>query len=506
VDASGNIFAVGSFEGTVDFGGGPLLSAGWFDIFVVKFDPNGNHLWSQRFGDGSSQGARSAAIDGSGNVTVTGVFWGTADFGGGPLTAAGNGDVFLAKFDPTGNHIWSKRFGDPGTQEIARMATDLPGNVLVTGGFQGTIDFGGGPLVSAGDDDVFLAKFSPNGNHVWSRRFGGPEAQHGFCVAADISGNVFVAGSARGEVDFGGGVLVSEYDETDIVLAKFDPNANHLWSKLFGAGSGLAVATDGDENVILTGRFTRAVDFGGGALWSEGGGVDVFVAALDSNGNHCWSRGFGDWYGQYGYGVAVSSDNDIVVTGGFEGAVDFGGDVLTSAGHDDIFIAQFNATGNHSWSQRFGNWERQYGSSVAIDGSNNVVVVGTLTGATDFGAGPLVSAGEEDIFVAKFGASLTGVSNTFTAERPYVRANPNPFNPRTALTYYVPESGFASLQIYDVQGRLVNTLYSGTKQAGENVAVWDGVDTHGNSVASGIYFVRLQSPGETATTKIVLLK
>ena len=82
----------------MDFGGGPLTSAGGIDIFLAKFDPAGNHLWSKRFGDGFSQIGYSVTVDGADNVLFTGAFSGSVDFGGGPLTSAGGIDIFLAKF------------------------------------------------------------------------------------------------------------------------------------------------------------------------------------------------------------------------------------------------------------------------------------------------------------------------------------------------------------------------------------------------------------------------
>jgi hypothetical protein len=152
----------GVFGGTVDFGGDTLTSAGSPDIFLAKFDTNGGHLWSKRFGDSRVQYGRSVACDGSGNVVVTGYFRSTVNFGGGTLTSAGADDIFLAEFDSNGNHLWSKRFGDEWLQQMGHStACDGSGNVVVTGHFEGTVDFGGEPLTSAGNDDIFLAKYEP---------------------------------------------------------------------------------------------------------------------------------------------------------------------------------------------------------------------------------------------------------------------------------------------------------------------------------------------------------
>ncbi|MBI4704120.1 MAG: SBBP repeat-containing protein, partial [Deltaproteobacteria bacterium] len=188
----------------------------------------GSHLWSKRFGDTSDQDGNSVAVDGAGNALVTGYFWNTVDFGGGLLASAGSYDIFVAKFDPQGKHLWSKRFGEADHQYVNYIAADSSGNVLVTGYFAGTVDFGGGPLKSAGGHDIFVAKFDPQGNHLWSKRFGDASAQSGLGITADGAGNALVTGPFEGTVDFGGGVLASA-GARDIFVAKFDPQGNHLW-------------------------------------------------------------------------------------------------------------------------------------------------------------------------------------------------------------------------------------------------------------------------------------
>jgi hypothetical protein len=139
------------------------------DIFLAKFNASGTHLWSKRFGNASFQSGDSVAVDPQGNVFTTGYLMGSADFGGGTLTSAGATDVYLAKFSPTGAHLWSKRFGDSAGQAGSDVTVTSDGNVAVTGVFAGTLGFGGPPLGSAGGSDVFVAKFDPNGNHLWSK-------------------------------------------------------------------------------------------------------------------------------------------------------------------------------------------------------------------------------------------------------------------------------------------------------------------------------------------------
>ncbi|MDH3217262.1 MAG: hypothetical protein OEN01_13420, partial [Candidatus Krumholzibacteria bacterium] len=215
-----NVVVTGDFQGTVDFGGGNLVSAGSTDIFVAKYDASGAHQWSQRFGSTNSDAGYGVAVDASGNVVVTGEFRGTVDFGGGNLVSAGSDDIFVAKYDASGAHQWSQRAGSTNLERGYGVAIDASGNVVVTGPFQGTVDFGGGDLVSAGSTDIFVAKYDASGAHQWSQRAGSTGGDIGQGVAVDASGNVVVTGEFQGTVEFGGGDLVSA-GSTDIFVAKF---------------------------------------------------------------------------------------------------------------------------------------------------------------------------------------------------------------------------------------------------------------------------------------------
>jgi hypothetical protein len=398
------VVVTGIFNGAVDFGGGTLTSEGSDDIFLAKFDSNGAHVWSKRFGDSDPQNAHDVAVDASGNVIVAGFFIGPVDFGGGTLTSAGGYDMFVAKFDPDGNHLWSKRFGDANYQFARSVAVDASGNVIVTGYFYGTVDFGGGALTCAGLPDVFVVEFDPDGNHIWSKRFGEVGDQGGYAAAADASGNVIVAGYFNGTIDFGGGVLTSAGDR-DIFVAKFKPDGDHLWSERFGDGSSqtaLAIAVDVSGDAIVAGYFEGAVDFGGGALTSAGG-EDIFVAKLGSGGAHDWSERFGDASGQNPQDVAVDASGNVTVTGYFMGTVNFGGGTLTAGSSGDMYVAKFGSGGAHVWSKRFGDGKGAVGRSVAVDASGNSIVTGYFPGIVNFGGGALASAGGYDVFVAKFG-------------------------------------------------------------------------------------------------------
>lgn len=369
----------------------------------------GTPLWSKRFGDGSTQAATSIAVDGAGNVVVAGYFSGSINFGGNTLQSAGGQDIFVAKLDPNGGHLWSKRFGDAATQGASSVAIDSSGHVLLTGYMFGSADFGGGPLVSTGAGmDVFVAKLSPDGNHLWSKHFGDVAYQAGSGIAVDGTGNVLVTGNFNGALTFGGNTLQSAggVASGDVFLAKLDSNGAHVWSKGFGGVAdqiGKAVATDATGNVIVVGVTAGVMDFGGGGLLGAGG-ADVFVAELDPAGDHVWSKMYGDAAEQDVAGLGLDLGGNVLLVGSFAGSMDFGGSLLLSAGTHDVFLAKLDSNGAHVWSKSFGDIGEQNGRGVVVDPVGNILVAGTFDGAIDFGGGPLQSAGGGDIFLAKLDA------------------------------------------------------------------------------------------------------
>src|SRR6185295_3676510 len=168
-------------------------TAGGSDIFVAKYNGAGQHQWSKRVGGDSTDNGYALAVDSTGNVVVTGLFAGTVDFGGGPLPSAGLSDIFLAKYSAAnGSHMWSKTFGSSSSGE-AGHGVEVDGNndVLLVGKFSGTTNFGGGLVTSAGNSDVFVAKYrGADGGHVWSKRFGSLNVDTGYSIGRDGANNV----------------------------------------------------------------------------------------------------------------------------------------------------------------------------------------------------------------------------------------------------------------------------------------------------------------------------
>ncbi len=506
-DAFGNIYVTGYFLGSLDFGGGDLTSAGNSDVFLVKFDALGAYQWSRHFGDAAEQNGYAVGTDAAGDVYVGGFFQGTVDFGGGPLTSAGDRDVFLAKFNSAGTHQWSKRFGDASEQRCMSIGVDAAGDVYATGYFLGSVNFGGANLGSTGSYQVFLAGFDSDGVHQWSKQFGDAADQRGTTMTADAYGDVYVAGPFKGTINLGGSSLTSAGD-FDIFLAKFDYAGLHAWSKRYGDSESQeprAVVTDHWGCVYLTGGMLGTTDFGGGPLTSAGGS-DAFLAKVDAAGAYQWSHRWGDGADQYGASAATNSWGDVYMAGDFDGTVNLGGGDLTSLGGTDFYLAKFDVSGVYQWSQRYGDSATQEVACIATDASDDMVATGFFQGVVDLGGGPLTASGGFDAFVAKFTTTPTGARATPVTNLPSISAYPNPFNPATTIRYTVPAGGRVTIEVFDPRGARVVTLVDGDKIAGAYSTRWNGRDDRGRPVSSGVYFGRITSPAGARSYKMTLLK
>lgn len=508
-DAAGNEYVTGVFAGTVDFGGGPITSQSSADVFLAKYTPGGAHVWSRGFGGTLSDGAKAIAVAPDGRIAITGTFGGTADFGGAaPLVSTGTVNVFVACYDTDGVHLWSRGFGAAAAGNDGRaVAMDDAGNVVVTGFAGSPVDFGGGALTGAGSAELFLARYDAAGAHVWSWLRGGTGEEIGNGVALDDDGSVVLAGEFNGTTNLGGANLTSAGSD-DIFVARYDASGAHQWSRRFGNVQ-FCLATDVDVdsggNAVVIGKFTGVVDFGGGSI-NGSLGSNILLAKYDANGDHVWSQGLGaSGTSDYGYGVAVDRWDRIHLTGYFEGTADFGGGPITSGGQHDVLVARYDASGAHEWSVGFGTTGYQEGRAVAVDAGGNVAVAGMFANVVDFGDGWILSNGGNDAFLLKFdGDSPTAAGPSLPAPgAPALVARPNPFRAATTIAGAAPRRGSAVVTIHDARGARIATLPAAG--AAGSAPTWNGRDDAGRRVPAGVYFARVADDAGTRVVKLVRL-
>jgi hypothetical protein len=414
VASNGDIAIIADAPDNAFYGGSVLTNAGSDDIVLARYDSTGTHLWSKIFGDNASQTARAIAIASNGDAVICGNFEGVVDFGGGSLSNAGgtgSSDIFIARFSASGAHVWSMRFGDTGTDRCRALAIDGNGEIIAAGSYQGSIDFGGTNLTSLGGDgashlgDIFIIKLTESGSLVWAKSYGGTASDTAHDVSVDANGTIYAVGWSLGTADFGTGTTAGMGGE-DAWLATYTTDGEPVWSQRWG-GSGndraLEVVIMSNGDAVVAGHFTGSADFGGGPMSDPGGGLAGWLARYDqTDGGYLWSRILGGVGNQSYNGLAVDQDERLRLVGRFENDTDFGDGPVTSAGSDDIFIATLDAGGSHVASRIVGSTGSDKANRVVVDALGFTYVTGYFAETVDFGSGDRVSLGGRDMFLAKY--------------------------------------------------------------------------------------------------------
>lgn len=294
-DADGNSYVAGKFNTSTTLGGVALTANGQDDIFILKLDSTGAVTWAKRAGSTSSDYAKGIALDAAGNIYITGNFSGTATFYGSTnvtLTTAGQWDAFIAKYDASGNVLWAKKGGGSSHDHGLGIDTDANGNSTITGYYQSTSAvFNGVTLTSAGNWDMFVARFNSAGTQTWAKRFGAAQYDYAYAVNVDKNNQIYLTGGFGTTVAFGSYTITSTNSATeDMFITKLDTAGNTLWAIKAGAPAGEytwgnAISSDQFGGVYATGSFEGTASFGTTSLVSSGGdelyGEDIFVCKID---------------------------------------------------------------------------------------------------------------------------------------------------------------------------------------------------------------------------------
>lgn len=284
VDTSDNVVVTGCFWGTSPFGSYSITSSGGYDIFIAKLDTIGNWLWAKKAGCSSSlydDCGKGVAVDNTGNIYITGYFYGVASFGVTTLDNYGDTDVFIAKLDGNGSWLWAQQAGGTGWDYGYGISVDSSANIHFIARFTGTGTFGQFSVTSYGAADVLVANISSSGSWQWASRGGGTDSDNGMAIANDSAGNSYVTGYFSGSATFGTTQLIS-YGEEEIFIAKLDINGNWLWAISEGwvdEDYSFGIDVDGTNNIYLTGNYLGET-YLGATLLSNIGTMDIWVGKL----------------------------------------------------------------------------------------------------------------------------------------------------------------------------------------------------------------------------------
>ena len=376
-----------------------------------------SETWAVGMGGGQQDAGRDIVLDGNGNVYVVGWYQKQVTFGSTTLTAGGNKDIFVAKLDKTGKHLWAKGIEANLGNEYVGLAISAAknGDVYITGHFNATWKMGSNALTSTGKSDIFVARLDKNSAYVWADYGGGEKNDGGRDLVLDSSGDLYVTGYFHGTLSVGTHTLTSKgapKSEVDLFVGKVGPQVDVLWATNAGGTSetiSSGIAVDSKGNSFITGHFGtngEPATIGTSVLTSYGG-EDIFVAKLGKAGKFLWAKNAGGAGHDRGLAVALDSAGDLYVAGLFEGTATVGKTKLKSSGGGDVFVAAFDEGGGFRWATSLGGTGNDEVNGLALDAKGNIHVVGAFYGAASCGSTQLSSAGGADIYVARLSKSGT---------------------------------------------------------------------------------------------------
>jgi len=282
LDPEGNILVVGFFYGTIDFDPGPTsdVRSGISDVYVSKLGPDGSHLWTHTLGGGAFDAGKNVAVDSDGNIFATGTFRGTVDFDPSPggrdeHTVVGSVDnIFVTKYYPDGSYAWTATYDAQHPGIGNGIAIGPAGGVVLTGLFRHTVDFDPGEGVDLRTahnpesdlGDIFVTSLDASGSYEWTYTVGGSNDDSGYGVAVDRCGNVFVTGVFRETVDFDPGLRTDLYVTRgleDMFVTKLSSDGTYRWTRVIAGDSndsGRDVRVDAHGSLYLLGYFRLYID------------------------------------------------------------------------------------------------------------------------------------------------------------------------------------------------------------------------------------------------------
>jgi hypothetical protein len=501
-DTQGNIFVSGYFSSdTIFFGAEAIISKGGGDVFIVKYNPSGDVLWAKSAGGPLDESVAGICIDQKGNSYITGYFASdTIIFEGQKLAGKGNWDIFTAKYDGSGNLLWAKNAGGSGYETGDAISLDTLGNCYITGHYNGPSFVMGSDLIAASSsNDMFVAKYDSSGNVIWAHGNGGSGDDYARGITTDPEGSTYITGSFNSpSLIFGADTLFSS-GSNDIFILKYSSVGNRLWAKRFGGSQGevgnrIMVSKNG--LLTLTGMFNGSLlPYGNDTLYNTANvSFDIFVAQNDTAGNVIWAKSIGSNGNDYGFGLDVAGNGSFYLTGWYTGNIlTIGDDTLTNQGSGDIFVAKFDNIGNPLWgiSEAHGSTNLECSLGICLDAIGNVYITGYfMSPEVTFGSSTLINAGSEDFFLAKL-VTLAGIedeNNAFSAMMVF----PNPACDKLTIKNPTPHSN-TQISVYDLNGRLLLQQPFTSEQTEIDVG----------RLAKGMYLIKLTDDTSFSTMKFL---
>ncbi len=440
LDPDGNLYAAGSFQGTVDFQPGAEVIAltanpGQHHGVVAKYDPDGKLLWVRQF-VGQNLATGPIAVDAAGQVVVAGNYQGSfIDLNPDPDAeqlhpVGGWQNGFVVKLDNNGNFIWGTTPATNSSLSISDIAIAESNRIVLTGAFSGNVSFGSASLGPSAANDIFIWELNSDGQHFWVGTIGGPGFDGSSSLAATPDGGLVLTGYYGGwqghsidvDPDPQGVHTLPGVGGSDAFIVKLDTQRRLAWAGRISSsndvGTSWRLAADHTGSVLVSGHFRGLADFvfpSGTISRSSSAFQDAYLLKLDADGNIMWLNTLqgGAPNGQANLlHVAVNATGAIYAAGTFFGPFDFDPDpsaahTMTPYGSHDIFLLALDSAGHFQWSERFGGTAIEVPYGLTVSNAGELYLSGYIESPADFATSSqapylLPFQGWQDMFLARY--------------------------------------------------------------------------------------------------------
>ncbi len=390
---NGSIYVAGTTDDNINLHGNK--TNGEEDLFIVKLTTDGNKKWTKHFGSNKKDVITDIEIANDESIYISGFTNGNLN--GQKYNGENEYAGFIVKLDLNGNEVWTKIIGSSDKEyEAMSINIDKEGFIYLFGETDDNLN----GQSNNGNDDIYIIKLDPSGNKIWTKLIGSKKDDYPTSSVVNDDGSIYIGGytegNLNGEVNSG---------EQDIFISKLDHNGNHLWTKLFGnkeEQKAWSISIGKDGSIYIAGDTEGNLN---GEVNS--GNLDAFIMKLNNNGNHLWTKLFGNHFYDYANSIDIDQDESIYITGSTTGE-NLNGEVIN--GLVDTFIIKLNSDGKEDWTKVFGSSTWDEGRSLKVDNNKSIYVSGTTQGNLN----NEIHSGGKDTYVIKMSLNVNELNDVIT--------------------------------------------------------------------------------------------